>query len=153
MKVVFDTNVLISALIKIGKPKKLLNEIAERKALIISKEILDEFVNVAQEDKIRKYVDEEDVAVFLGFLKSFARVVKVSSKFSVVKEDPGDDVILRTAHDAKAKFIVSGDKHLLSLGKFRGMRILTIDEMLYLIEDEDKKKQPQKNDELKWKQK
>ncbi len=145
MKVVLDTNVLISALIKTGKPKRLLRKVAERKALVLSKSILDEFVKVAQEDKIRKYVEEEDIAVFLSFLRTFAAVVKVSSKFSVVKEDPDDDVILRTAYDAKATFIVSGDMHLLSIKKFGGIKIVTIDEMLRLIEnDENKRRKTQK---------
>jgi uncharacterized protein len=134
MKVVFDTNVLISGLIKTGKPKELLQKIAAKKALVLSKPILDEFVRVAQEGKIRKYVTAEDVDVFLRFLGTFAKVVELSSKFNVVKEDPADDVILRTAYDAKATFIVSGDKHLLSLGEFRGIRIVTIDEMLQLLE-------------------
>ena len=115
MKTVFDTNVLISALIKTGKPEELLHKVAERKALVLSKAILDEFVRVAHEAKIRKYVNGEDVVVFLRFLETFVRVVKVSSKFIVVKEDPSDDFILRTAYDSKADFIVSGDKHLLRL--------------------------------------
>jgi uncharacterized protein len=134
MKVVFDTNVLISALIKPGKPTELLQKMAAKKALVLSKPILDEFVNVAQEGKIRKYVSDEDIDVFLRFLGTFAKVVEVSSKFNVVKEDPADDVILRTAYDAKATFIVSGDKHLLSLGEFKGIRIVTINEMLQLLE-------------------
>ena len=72
--------------------------------------------------------------VFLSFLNTNAKLVRVSSKFSVVEADPADDVILRTAYDAKANFVVSGDGHLLSLGEFRGIRIVTIDEMMQLLE-------------------
>jgi predicted nucleic acid-binding protein len=61
-------------------------------------------------------------------------LVRVSSKFIVVEADPADDVILRTAYDAKANYVVSGDGHLLSLGEFRGIRIVTIDEMTQLLE-------------------
>ncbi len=55
MKAVFDTNVLISALIKTGKPIELLQKAAQKKILVLSKEIIGEFVNVAHEGKIKKY--------------------------------------------------------------------------------------------------
>ena len=136
MKVVFDTNVLISALIKTGKPIELLQKAAQKKARLLSKEILDEFITVTHEDKIKKYVGDQDIAVFLRFLGTFSTLVNVTSKFNFIKEDPADDVILRTAFDAKADYIVSGDKHLLSLGEFKGIRILTIDEMLQILDKE-----------------
>ena len=50
-----------------------------------------------------------------------------------MKEDPDDDVILRTAYDGKADYIVSGDNHLLSMGEFRGIKILAVDEMLKIL--------------------
>jgi predicted nucleic acid-binding protein len=74
------------------------------------------------------------VEVFQSFLSTHAKLVRVSSKFIVVEADPADDVILRTAYDAKANYVVSGDGHLLSLGEFRGIRIVTIDEMTQLLE-------------------
>jgi len=48
---------------------------------------------------------------------------------------------LATAFDGKADYIVSGDKHLLSLGAFRGIRILNVDEMLTLLKEEKAQKQ------------
>ncbi|KPV63085.1 MAG: hypothetical protein AOA65_1479 [Candidatus Bathyarchaeota archaeon BA1] len=47
-------------------------------------------------------------------------MVKVRPRFRVIKDDPDDDVILRTVHDRRADRIVSGDKHLLSLGNSEG---------------------------------
>jgi predicted nucleic acid-binding protein len=44
--------------------------------------------------------------------------------------------VLRTAFDGKADYIVSGDNHLLSLGTFRGTKIVTVDEMLTLLKKE-----------------
>ena len=46
-----------------------------------------------------------------------------------MKEDPDDDTILRTAYDSS-----SGDKHLLLLREFKGVRIVTVDEMLKILE-------------------
>jgi putative PIN family toxin of toxin-antitoxin system len=128
MNVVLDTNVLVSALIKTGKPRELFLKIAEgRIQLILSKSILKEFSEVADDPRIKKYVDPDDVIAFLRVVGSVAKTVKVKSRFKVVKEDPDDDAVLRTAFDGKADCIVSGDNHLLSLGAFRGIRILTVD--------------------------
>jgi len=132
IQAVLDTNVLISALIRDGKPRKLLLEMVRGKAdLILSKEILEEFAEVAADQKIRKYVDEEDVAEFLRIICGVAKIIEVRSRFNTVQRDPGDDIILRTAYDAD--FIISGDEHLLSLREFRGIEILTVNDFLCSI--------------------
>ncbi len=115
IKIVLDTNVLISALFKKGKPRTLFYETVEGKAeLILSMKILEEFARTFGDPEIRKYVDEEDAINFLRVVGSVAKIVKIKSRFKVVGEDPSDDVILRTAYDGKASYIVSGDEHLLS---------------------------------------
>lgn len=137
MRITLDTNVLISALIVNGKSKTLLFEILHRKnELILSMEILAEFAETSRNPKIRRYVNDEDTVRFLRTLGSIARIIRINSKFRVVHEDPDDDVILRTAHDGKAKYIVSGDRHLLELGTFRRIRIVTVDEMLRILRTE-----------------
>lgn len=134
MKVVLDTNVLVSALIKDGKPRTLLFEIIRRKhELILAKEILEEFAQVAGDPKIQRYVDQEDIVRFLRDVGSVAKIVRIRSRFKVVKQDPDDDIILRTAYDDKADYIVSGDKHLLALKEFKGIKIVTVDEMLGVL--------------------
>jgi putative PIN family toxin of toxin-antitoxin system len=133
MKVVLDTNVLVSALIKTGKPRELFFKIVEEEVLILSRSLLEEFLRVTDDPKIRRYVDEEDIIAFLTVMRSTAKIVRIKSKFKTVKEDPGDDIILRTAHDGKANYVVSGDNHLLSLRKFRGIKIVAVDEMLTLL--------------------
>ena len=133
MKVVFDTNVLISALIKTGKPRELFLRLTEKKALILSKNIIEEFLEIAEDPRITKYVSEQETNFFLNSLRDAAKVVIVRSKFRAVKEDPDDDVILRTAYDGKADYIVSGDNHLLSLGEFKGTKIVTVDDMLKIL--------------------
>ena len=59
--------------------------------------------------------------------------MQIKSRFKAVKEDPDDDIIVRTAYDGKADYIVSGDRHLLALKEFKGIKILTIDEMLGVL--------------------
>ena len=133
MKVVLDTNVLISALIKAGKPRELFFRLAEEKMLLLSRQILVEFLEVAEDLRIKKYVKEQETTAFLSSLRDATNIVKVKSKFKSVKDDPDDDVILRTAYDGNADYIVSGDNHLLSLGEFRRIKIVTVDEMLKIL--------------------
>lgn len=137
MRVVFDTNVLISALITTGKPKELFHLAVERQIqLITSKSILKEFAEVSKNPRIRKYAEDEDVIAFLTTIDKTAVIINVKSRFKAIKEDPDDDVVLRTAFDGKADYIISGDKHLLTLCMFRGIRILTVSEMLTVIKEE-----------------
>ena len=134
MRVVFDTNVLISALITTGKPKELFQQAVKGHIqLVISKSILEEFSQISMDPRIRKYASEDDVVAFLRIIDKVAKVTKIKSQFSAVKEDPDDDMVVRTAFDGKANYIVSGDKHLLSLGTYRGIRIINVEEMLTLL--------------------
>jgi putative PIN family toxin of toxin-antitoxin system len=141
MRVVFDTNVLVSALITTGKPRLLFHKVVDGQIqLILSKNILTEFSEVADDPRIRKYADQDDIVAFLRIIDKVATITKVKSCFKTIQEDPDDDIVLRTAFDGKADVIVSGDKHLLSLGVFRGIRILTVDEMLTLLKEEKAQK-------------
>jgi putative PIN family toxin of toxin-antitoxin system len=134
---VFDVNVLVSSLIVKGKPRELwLKARANEFTLLLSSKIVSEFIDVISRRKFTKYVKEYDVKVFLEALHQTAKFTRIKSKFNVVTADPADDVILRTAVDGKADCIVSGDKHLLALKEFRGIKILTVDEMLSLLKEE-----------------
>ncbi len=130
-----DTNVLISALIKDGKAREVLRAIANKKVqLVLSGDMLEEFLEVTDNPRIRRYVSEEDVIGFLRVLASIAGIVTVRSRFKVVPEDPDDDVILRAAHDGEAQYVVSGDDHLLSLKEFRKVKIVGVGQMLKILE-------------------
>jgi uncharacterized protein len=133
MKVVLDTNVLVSAMIKAGKPRDLFNILIKDKQLILSRSILEEFLDVIEDPKVVKYASEQNVTVFLDTLRNAARIVQVKSGFKAVKEDPDDDIIVRAAYDGKADYIVSGDRHMLALKEYKGIKILTIDEMLNVL--------------------
>jgi putative PIN family toxin of toxin-antitoxin system len=130
MKIVLDTNVLISALIKEGKPRDLLSLTLVAHELIISREILEEVATVANEPRIRKYLERVDVADFLRDIATKAAMVRLRSRFKEVKDDPDDDMILRTAIDGRASYIVSGDSHLLALKRFRRVSIISVSDAL-----------------------
>lgn len=87
MKIVLDTSVLISALIKKGGPRFLAFELLRGKVqLILSREILNEFTKVVRDPKIRRYVNEEDIIKFLEAIISIAKIVKVSQGLKLLKK-------------------------------------------------------------------
>lgn len=132
MKVVFDTNILISAAIAKGKPHSLLiKAIGKDFTLFTSDELLEEIKEVMVRPKFK--LSAEERRKFFRTFKKTVKNIRLVSNFKVVGEDPDDDVVLNTAHDAKADYIVSGDKHLLDLKEFKGMKIVTANKMLEII--------------------
>ncbi len=130
MRVVLDTNVLVSALITEGRTAKLLQVLLEKNVeLLLSKPILDEFVDVMSRARLREYIGSEEIENFLKLLLSVALIVDVKSKFDVTS-DIADNIVLAAAHDGKANYIVSGDRHLLDLKNFKGIKILNSAQML-----------------------
>ena len=128
LRVVLDTNVLVSGLIMLGKPRERLSIIARREAtLVLSKEILNEFTKVMRRNKLTEYVTEEQVERFIENIERIAEFVELESHLEVVN-DPKDDIVINTAIDGRADLIVSGDHHLLSLKEFRGIKIASVDE-------------------------
>jgi len=139
-KIVADTNVLVSSLIRRGKPHELILRIDGIDVRLISSNILmDELTSVLAEERIARYVSSRDVGRFLRYVGKRTTLVKVRSKFKVVNEDPRDDVVLNTAYSGKADYIISGDKHLIPLREFRGIRIVTVSEMLDILEKNEQR--------------
>ena len=132
MRVVLDTNVLVSALISRGKPSKLLTLIkAKDHPLIISNSILEELSRVAADERVSRYLSGEDYAEFLKTLLEKSTLVHAKSRVRVFND--ADDRILSTARDGKADIIVTGDRHMLRLKTFRHIRIITVDHALRVL--------------------
>ncbi len=132
MRVVLDTNVLVSALIKSGKPRSFLKAMLRPDhALILSEPIIEEFSRVTANEKIKRYADDEAVAAYLRVLLSKAVFVRPRSRVRVVNNP--DDNVLGTAKEGDADFIVTGDKHMLELKKFKGIKIVTVEKALSIV--------------------
>ncbi|MDE1854151.1 MAG: putative toxin-antitoxin system toxin component, PIN family [Thaumarchaeota archaeon] len=132
MRIVVDTNVLVSALVGHGKPRQLLVQLLERHEVVTSSQMLAELADVLAREKF-KQVGESHVNAFLSVLASAATVVVIKHRFDDVSDDPDDNVVLGTAYDGRATYIVSGDRHLLDLRRFRGIEIVTVREVLELL--------------------
>ena len=122
MRILIDTNVLISGLFFGGLPKKLLSEIDFEKFIIcINEEILAEY-NEQIDKKIsspKYHLNEEIRKNFFSNLQSFEMVSDLK-----VCRDPKDDKFINCAIDAKAIYIVSGDNDLLTIKNFAGIEIV-----------------------------
>ncbi len=134
MRIVLDTNILVSALIVDGKQRALLNAIITKNhKLIVSRKIIEEFVKITAEPRIRKYVSRQEVERFLHDLSLVSKLIPVRSKVSAVR-DQKDNPILAAAHDGNARYLVTGDDDLLTLKKFKRVKILKAGEMLTIFE-------------------
>lgn len=128
MRVVLDTNQYISAIIRPnGNPAQILQLWHLRLIeLAISPAMLEEFQRVACRPRIQqKYnLSDEDIDEYLELLREFAIVVPGSITVNAVPDDPDDNIIIACALEAEADLIISGDKHLLTLGSYQGIPIV-----------------------------
>jgi putative PIN family toxin of toxin-antitoxin system len=129
---VLDTNVLISALVGHGKPRRLVTMVLERHQIVSSRQMLAEFVEVMSREKFAE-VGRPQVDRFLSILIRRAILVSVKLTRKVISQDPEDDIVLSTALEGNASHIVSGDKHLLHMKTYRGVKIVTVEEILEIL--------------------
>ena len=128
MRVVFDTNILVAAIVfPGGRGEEALQRIVEeRDELLVSKPIVDELLGVLARKFARNAEELARVAVFLSEL---ATMVKLTRRLRVLKDAP-DNRILECSAAAGADAIVTGDRELLALGQYAGTRILSLREYL-----------------------
>jgi len=128
MKVVFDTNIFISAFVISGSQaeKAVLRIIEGRDVLLLSKGILDEVLTVLSTKFSR---DKEEISRVAVILSEMAEWVEPSEKIKVLHDDP-DNRILECAVDGNSDTIVTGDKELLKLREYKKTRIISLKEYL-----------------------
>jgi putative PIN family toxin of toxin-antitoxin system len=130
-RVVADTNVLVSAFLNDGKPRKLLLKLLEKHTVILSRQMLAELADVLSRDKFS--VTSALVESFISILVRKATIVPVDYSLKIIMEDRDDDRVLNTALNGKTDYIVSGDKRLVSLKKFEKTEILKVNQMLEIL--------------------
>lgn len=136
LRFVFDTNVIVSALLlKESVSRKAFDEAQNQGQLLISLDTLTELNEVLRREKFNKYVTEQERLQFLSALVKKAVLVEITD---IIKEcrDPKDDRFLELAVSGKANYIVSGDKDLMTLHPFRGISIVSPDQLLGSLTDE-----------------
>lgn len=125
MRVVLDTNVFISSFLGTGSPRKIIDFWKEGKITIcLSKEIVDEYVEVLERLGLS---GEKEVEEFLQlFARNFHSLFTAKTpNLEIVKNDPDDNKFFECAVALKAQFIISGDKAVLKIKNYMGIKILS----------------------------
>ena len=132
LKVVLDTNVLVSALFFKGELSKLLFPL-KKFILLFSEETLNEFIKVLHYPKFSLTKDEIEYLLQFEILP-YSKIVEVTFKFDKeICPDKDDLKFLELAVSAKADYIITGDKDLLNLKKINEIKILSPKEFLSLL--------------------
>jgi putative PIN family toxin of toxin-antitoxin system len=132
VKVVADTNILFSAMFWKGNEAKILKLAEEGEIkLLTSPALLDELRRVLMHEELG--LDERTIGENVQYVLSTAELVSPRRMVKVIREDPSDNRVLECALGGRAKYVISGDKHLLQIRKFRGIRIVRAKEFLDIL--------------------
>ncbi len=132
MRVVTDTNVLVSAIFWEGNESKIVELIEEGELeLITSVQILDELKKVLSYEKFE--LEERKVNEHVDYYLFLAELVSPNEEMDFIRDDPSDNKFLECAREGKADYLVSGDHHLLDLEDFKEIEIVSAGELLQIL--------------------
>ncbi len=123
MKIVVDTNVVISGVFFGGFPQRILTAIVNNQVTAYATpEIIDEYQEIIEEMVTRKqgHIHGEILAPLIRGMEIIEPITRVE-----VCRDPDDDKFLGCAKDSRALYVVSGDKDLLDIGQYEDIQIIT----------------------------
>jgi len=141
IRAVLDCNVVVSGVIRqAGAPGQLLKAGLEagKFTLVTSPFLLQEVAETLWEEKIRKYHrwDQGQLLAFVARLHRQSQVTPGQVRLRVIIDDPDDDAVLACAKEGNAAYIVTGDGHLLSLGAYEEIKIITPVRFLQVLAEE-----------------
>ena len=137
VRVVMDTNVLVSGLIGIaGPPRKLLDAWLDGQYTLVSSLYQVEELNHVlsyPRIKVRLHLEDAEVDVILAALLCEAELTAGRLTAAGVTRDPKDDPLVACALEGKADYLVSGDQDLLALGEYHGTRMVSPKELAEIL--------------------
>jgi putative PIN family toxin of toxin-antitoxin system len=115
----------------ISKRRKELDVLLESGAvtLIFSQELLEEFLEVLERPKFKRFFKKSDIKTLLTQIETLGELIKVKSKIDECR-DPKDNFLLSLSVDGEADFLVTGDSDLLVLGKIENTKIVSWTEFI-----------------------
>ena len=136
--IVLDTNVLISAAFGIENttPDQIHRALRKQEYILVtSPEILQEVEEVLNREKIIQItkMTKAEIKKFLQDLIDIAFIVSGNVAVQVVQKDPDDDKFIAVAIEGKADYIVSGDKPLLNIKEYMGIKIISPKDFMRLL--------------------
>jgi hypothetical protein len=137
IRAVLDANQFDSALIKPdSNPARILDCLKDNMfQLVISESIIEEIKRILLYPKLKKIhgLEKEETDLFFEDLIVFAYFTPEKLRLEAISKDPSDNKYLICAVEGKADYIISGDHHLLNLGIWEGINIITSKEFLDLL--------------------
>lgn len=135
MKVVVDTNVVISGVFFGGNPGRVLEAWRDGKIeLFVSAEVLDEYRRVGE--RLEDQFPRVSLAPFLALVLANATIVEPAVLPKPVSRDPNDDPFIACAVAGNCDANISGDRHLLEISGYEGIEVLTPRQLIEVIEEE-----------------
>ncbi len=123
MKIVLDTNVLISGIFFGGPPGQILKTWKDQKIqIVISKEILNEYQRVTKE--LSKKFPSVNIKPIIELLTIYGKVVETEGINVTVCEDPDDNMFIECAIASNTNIVVSGDNHLLKVSGYQNIDVI-----------------------------
>jgi putative PIN family toxin of toxin-antitoxin system len=137
LRAVLDCNVYVSAIIRPeGPPGQIIERYLRASTfdLVMSPAIRDEVLRALAYPKVRKSLKRDvDPDLWFEDIVLLARMVAGDHKVTRVSEDPDDDIYIAAALEGRCTYIVSGDPHLLTIGEYESIRIVTPRAFLTLL--------------------
>jgi len=128
MKIVVDTNVVFSGIFFGGLPGKILEDILSGVyQIVLSEEIVSEYKNViVRYGRKKKVIDLSQSLEIIDLLISCSLLIDANGIVTPGCADPDDIKFLQAAMASKAKYLISGDKHLLDVAEYPGGIVLKV---------------------------
>ena len=136
IRVTVDTNVLVSATFWHGASARIFDKIENKEiVLVLSEEILEEYYRVLEYDEIKEKIRDRQLEMKESVLKirAIAEIINVTSRVTVVSDDPTDNKIIECAIDGKVDYLITQDRHLLKIKKYQSIIIITPEEFLKIV--------------------
>ncbi len=132
IRIIIDTNLWISFLIskRLRKLDILFNN--DKILFIFSEELIEEFLQVANRPKFKKYFKKEDIQKVIEIMDCCSEIVEVNTLVNLCR-DPKDNFLLALAKDAKADFLITGDTDLLIIKNIETTQIITYKEFTAIV--------------------
>jgi len=123
VRVVLDTNIYLSGIIFGGNSRHILDLAIKKRITIITSPVI--LLEISQKLKDKFDWDKEQILIVVKTISKTALIVSPKQRLHVVKTDRNDNKIIEAAVESGARFIVSGDKHLLDIKTYHDIKMMS----------------------------
>mgnify|MGYP001277112773 CR=1 FL=1 len=139
LRVVYDTNTILSGLFWSGAPTRALDAAVEKQVQLLTTEsLLDELADVLSRPKFVQRLDNigKSVEQLMAEHRAIVELIMPAVLPAQISADPDDDAVIACAVGGQADYMVSGDKHLLTLGQYADIPIWDVNRFMHFLEEQ-----------------